>query len=151
MIGDVGDVDGDGVNDLGFAEASMIGLESCVDGVLYIIKGDTSVKGIVGIKEKIPSVPENFKLYTPYPNPFNPETRIEYEMKTKAVVEMKVYDTLGKELGLIINEEKQPGKYSIAFKADKYKLSSGVYIIRAEFYKGKKLTAQQSAKITYIK
>ena len=153
LQGDIGDVDGDGVNDFAIGLTYHPGLDFCKQSVLYIVKGDTSVKGdtTTGIRGEKILLPADFKLYSPYPNPFNSQTKIEYELKTEGLVEIKLYDTLGREIGLLLNEEKNPGKYSVEFNAEKYKLASGVYIIRAEFYKGKNLTAQQSAKITYLK
>jgi len=60
-----------------------------------------------------------------YPNPFNPTTKISYELSNKELVILKVYDILGKEVNILVNEVKEPGKYSIDF--DGSNLSTGVY------------------------
>jgi ligand-binding sensor domain-containing protein len=63
-----------------------------------------------------------------YPNPFNPNTAIEYSLFENSFVILKVYDMLGSEVALLINEEKAAGKYRVDFDASK--LSTGVYIYK---------------------
>jgi hypothetical protein len=46
---------------------------------------------------------------------------------TDAFITLKVYDLLGREVAVLINEPKQPGEYEVEFDANKYGLSSGVY------------------------
>jgi hypothetical protein len=43
-------------------------------------------------------------------------------------VSLKVYDVLGREVAVLVNEEKQPGEYNINFNSDEYGLSTGIYI-----------------------
>jgi hypothetical protein len=68
----------------------------------------------------------DFALDQNYPNPFNPSTKIKYAIKEKGNVELKVFDLLGSEIAILVNEEKTPGNYEIFFDASK--LSSGVYL-----------------------
>lgn len=82
-----------------------------------------------------------YKLYDNYPNPFNPMTTINYDVKTKGSVSVSVYDALGKEIASLVNESKDEGRYSINF--DARNLPSGVYIytIRVnDFVTSKKMT-----------
>ena len=67
-----------------------------------------------------------FALEQNYPNPFNPTTMINYSIKEKANVELKVFDLLGSEIATLVNEEKTPGNYIVYFDASK--LSSGIYL-----------------------
>ena len=67
-----------------------------------------------------------FKLYQNYPNPFNPSTKINYSIKEKSNVELKIFDLLGSEIATLVNEEKSPGNYEVSFDASF--LSSGVYL-----------------------
>lgn len=98
-------------------------LRGCViNGKAY---GDTSY--IVSVDDE-PNEYLNFKLYQNYPNPFNPATNIEYELKEYEYVNLSVYDLLGNEIALLVNEEKYPGKYSTKFFGNN--LASGIY-----FYK----------------
>jgi hypothetical protein len=68
----------------------------------------------------------NFLLFQNYPNPFNPSTSIRYTISSKQFVSLKVYDVLGNEVVVLVNEEKKPGNYSVGLNAAN--LASGVYI-----------------------
>ncbi len=70
----------------------------------------------------------DFALFQNYPNPFNSSTKIKYSIKESGIVTLKVYDLLGREITTLVNEPKQPGEYEVEFDADKYNLTSGVYI-----------------------
>jgi tetratricopeptide (TPR) repeat protein len=86
------------------------------------------------------SLPKEYSLLENYPNPFNPTTKISYQLPTTAQVTLKVYDLLGREVATLVNEEKQPGYYEIAFDASN--LSGGVYfyrIITKDFVKTMKM------------
>jgi len=74
--------------------------------------------------------PKSYALYQNYPNPFNPSTKIKYSIPPvgtqRAVsVQLKVYDILGKEVAILVNEEQGVGFYEIDFVAGQ--LSSGIY------------------------
>lgn len=84
---------------------------------------------ISGINEE-ENLPFNFSLANNYPNPFNPETTIEYTIPKAANVELKVYDVLGKEVVTLVNEFKQAGKHNTKLSINNLQLSSGVYFYR---------------------
>jgi len=67
----------------------------------------------------------NFSLYQNFPNPFNPLTKINYQIPELSFVSIKVFDVLGNEITTLINEEKPTGSYEVEFKATG--LPSGVY------------------------
>ncbi len=67
-----------------------------------------------------------YSLSQNFPNPFNPETKISFQIKERGLVQIKVFDILGKEIAILLNEEKEHGNYSISFNGSN--LSSGVYI-----------------------
>ncbi len=73
-------------------------------------------------------MPILYVLNQNYPNPFNPTTNFSYAIARTSLVTLKVYDILGREVAVLVNEEKHAGKYSIEFNAGN--LASGVY-----FYK----------------
>ncbi|OQY73234.1 MAG: hypothetical protein B6D44_07800 [Ignavibacteriales bacterium UTCHB2] len=75
---------------------------------------------------ELPTIPTENKLYDNYPNPFNPTTQIKYSIKESGLVQIKVYDILGKEITTLVNERKDAGSYTIDFNASE--LPSGVYI-----------------------
>jgi len=68
----------------------------------------------------------DYSLEQNYPNPFNPTTKINYSIKEKSNVELKIFDLLGSEIASLVNEEKAPGIYEVFFDASN--LSSGVYL-----------------------
>ncbi len=71
-------------------------------------------------------LPTEFKVEQNYPNPFNPTTQINYSIKEAGLVQLKIYDILGKEIATLVNENKEAGNYSVDFNA--IELPSGVYI-----------------------
>jgi len=74
--------------------------------------------------------PAQFNLMQNYPNPFNPSTTIKYQVPEAGIVSLKIYDILGSEVKSLVNEEKQPGTYSVIFNA--HNLASGVYYYRIQ-------------------
>jgi M6 family metalloprotease-like protein len=61
-----------------------------------------------------------------FPNPFNPATTISYQLSAPGFVSLKVYDLLGHEVAVLVNERKPAGRYTVQFHASE--LSSGVYL-----------------------
>ena len=84
---------------------------------------------ITGIRD-LPQVVNKFNLFQNYPNPFNPSTVIKYSVGQNSQVSIKVYNILGREVAVLLNEQKNPGEYELTFNSAKYNLASGVY-----FYK----------------
>ncbi len=89
--------------------------------------------GITGYNEIIP---EAYNLEQNYPNPFNSVTNIKfkvassspYPLKRGTLVSLKVFDLLGREVAVLVNEYLKPGTYSINFDAGN--LTSGIYFYR---------------------
>ena len=73
-------------------------------------------------------IPENFSLSQNYPNPFNPSTKISFELPVSGFTTLKVYDILGREVAVLLNEELTAGSHIINFNASN--LASGTYIYR---------------------
>jgi len=74
------------------------------------------------------TVPGVFMLEQNYPNPFNPTTVVSYQLSTAGQVKLAVYDLLGREVAVLVNESKAPGSYSLRFDASG--LPSGMYVYR---------------------
>ena len=72
-----------------------------------------------------PNYPGNYELSQNYPNPFNPSTNIRFQISKTEFVVLKIFNTLGKEIATLVNEEKQPGNYEITWDASD--LPSGIY------------------------
>jgi predicted acyl esterase len=79
------------------------------------------------IKNEV-EIPVNFSLGQNYPNPFNPLTTINYSIREAGNVEIKVYDLLGREVAVLVNDFKQAGNYEVTLNAQN--LSSGIYFYR---------------------
>jgi len=87
------------------------------------------------------TLPIRFDLTQNYPNPFNPSTTIKYELPTSTVVRLSVFDMLGREVSVLVNERKDAGVHEVRF--DGSNLASGVYLYRLEaggFVQSLKLT-----------
>ena len=82
----------------------------------------------VGIYPTSTNVPDKFSLYQNYPNPFNPATTIKFDIRTVAFTKLTVFDILGREIQILVNEELKTGSYSLVFDGSKY--NSGVYFYR---------------------
>jgi len=95
----------------------------------------TSEVGINSIKGKIPT---DFYLYTNYPNPFNPSTKIKFDIPKSSYVKLIVYDVLGRELKTLINEKLNAGRYETHWDGSSY--PSGVYFYRIAIHSDKLMT-----------
>ena len=76
------------------------------------------------------NIPLTFEVYQNFPNPFNPATKIKYSIASHALVKLKVYDILGKEITTLVNEEKPAGIYEVNFEGSQF--ASGIYIYRLQ-------------------
>jgi len=74
------------------------------------------------------SVPTGYGLEQNFPNPFNPATVVRYHLPAAGRVKLVVYDLLGHEVAVLVNENKAAGSYGVRF--DGTGLSSGVYLCR---------------------
>ncbi|HEX2869341.1 MAG TPA: T9SS type A sorting domain-containing protein [Ignavibacteriales bacterium] len=74
--------------------------------------------------------PLSYSLSQNYPNPFNPSTTIRFSIPEARLVSIKVYDVMGKEVTVLMNEVRNPGSYSVQFNASN--LPSGIYIYRIQ-------------------
>jgi hypothetical protein len=102
----------------------------------------------VSVSEVLPVEPS---LEQNYPNPFNPETRIEFRIQKSGFTRLSVHDLLGREVAVLVNEEKMPGTYTVTWDARLHfsnsggqagGMTSGVYFCRmqaGEFVQTRKL------------
>jgi hypothetical protein len=80
--------------------------------------------------EEEPSRPSEFRLRSAYPNPFNPETTLSFELPEAGVVTLEVYDVLGRKVQTLANEPFAAGTHAVTLDASS--LSSGLYMIRMQ-------------------
>jgi hypothetical protein len=74
--------------------------------------------------------PTEFRLSQNYPNPFNPSTAIRYQLPVASRVKLVVYDILGREVAVLVNDHKDAGYHEVRFYASR--LSSGVYFCKLQ-------------------
>lgn len=89
--------------------------------------GDTT---LTDVDDQINGIPTTYMLDQNFPNPFNPSTKITYEIPVQSNVLLRVYDIIGNEVATLVNEPKPAGIYHILFDATS--LSSGVYLYRMQ-------------------
>jgi hypothetical protein len=83
---------------------------------------------LVGIRRISENVPVGFELFQNYPNPFNPTTNIKFDVPKATLVEIFVYDMLGREVAILVNQKLEAGSFEVSWDASNY--TSGIY-----FYK----------------
>ncbi len=74
------------------------------------------------------NLPIEFKLFTPYPNPFNPMTTIRFSVGTRHATSLRVYDITGRMVEMLVNKKLTAGEHKIVWNADEY--ASGVYFVK---------------------
>jgi len=89
----------------------------------------TGTTNITGMNE----IPKEFMLYNNFPNPFNPTTKIKFDIPKPIFVKIIIYNSIGKEINILVNEKLNAGRYEVSWPAptgDGSNYPSGVY-----FYK----------------
>ena len=99
------------------------------DTIDFII---TDANGLMMTKSFILSYigPKEFKLEQNFPNPFNPTTKIQYQLPQDSRVTLKIYDILGSEVATLVNEEQEAGYKEIQFTGSN--IASGMYVYRLQ-------------------
>jgi hypothetical protein len=95
---------------------------------------------VTSVGPAVTGLPREFLLSQNYPNPFNPSTTIRMELPRSSVVRLSVYDVLGREVSVLVNDRKNAGVHEVKF--DGSNLASGVYFYRltaGDFVQSKKL------------
>ncbi|MEK7264114.1 MAG: T9SS type A sorting domain-containing protein [Bacteroidota bacterium] len=109
---------------IGAGDVIITGTSSSYTKEFTIVKYEQTFTGVAEENEV-----QKFSLSQNYPNPFNPKTAIGFSLQTAGIVTLKIYNTLGQEVEMLINNEKmEAGKHEIQFNGST--LPSGVYFYR---------------------
>ncbi len=85
---------------------------------------------LVHVPDKEPSVPSRYVLHQNFPNPFNPATRIRFDVPKESFISLKLYNLLGQEIRVLLSEMRSAGTHEVLL--DPSGLSSGVYLVRLQ-------------------
>lgn len=119
---------------------------ACGNNGVILKTTNGGVTGFINIGNELP---EKFFLYQNYPNPFNPSTKIKFEVPTPSLtlsgakgllVKLTVFDVLGREIAVLVNEQMKPGTYEVEWDGSNY--PSGVYfykLIAGDYSETKKM------------
>jgi photosystem II stability/assembly factor-like uncharacterized protein len=88
----------------------------------------TTNGGITSFVQSGSEIPKSFSLEQNFPNPFNPETNISFSIASTERVSLKIYDVMGREAAVVVNQRLTPGMYTVNFDASS--LPSGTYFYR---------------------
>ncbi len=100
------------------------GNESAVDTLLVIVEQIVSVNNLTGL------LPTDYELYQNYPNPFNPSTTIRYGIPSAGKVRISIFNLLGEEVSVLIDQFQEAGYYEFVWNARN--LASGMYLYRID-------------------
>jgi len=125
-----------------FNDMDLPGFDELVEIDNFRIGQEVSFTSVVftSIEPNIGVLPNQFKLYPAYPNPFNPLTTIQFDVQTvssKSV--LNIYNISGKNVATLINERLKSGSYEVQWDASSF--SSGVYF--SELISGGKRVSQK--------
>ena len=84
--------------------------------------------------------------YTSNPNPFNPSTKIKFEINSNSLVKLIIYDLNGRQVAVLADRKLQKGIYELDFNPNEFQLASGIY-----FYKLATNNLSNIKKMIYLK
>ena len=128
---DIADLDGDGIVEIIPQYLLNKGWQESWENRSVFLKRDK----LSDIDEESIIYPSEYNLLQNFPNPFNPQTKIKYVVSSDSKINIRIYNTLGKEIKELINDTRSSGEYEINWDGtDNFskKVSSGVYFITME-------------------
>jgi hypothetical protein len=118
------DIDGDGKKEVFIANRYPDAHNANSAAVIILESKTTST----GVEENTPVVPQEYALHQNYPNPFNPSTVLSYVLPVAGKVRLSVYDMLGREVAVLVDQQQSAGLHKATFRANG--LASGVYVYK---------------------
>jgi len=137
--------------DAGTNIITQTGTDICADTIIF--NGTYTITGTIcghsiGIKPIASEIPNSYNLYQNFPNPFNPVTKIKFDIPLSrgmsegrgVLAKITIYDVLGCQAATLVNEQLKPGTYEVEWDGSNY--PSGVYfykLITNDFVETKKM------------
>jgi hypothetical protein len=113
------------------SSSCLLKIISVHDSTTFDISSQTfAISSLSSAVKDDDKLPVDYKLSQNYPNPFNPVTQINFSVPKLSQVKIKVFDLLGKEKVVLVDELKSPGNYSVRFSGANF--ISSVYFYRME-------------------
>jgi protocatechuate 3,4-dioxygenase beta subunit len=118
------------VNRIAFNNTSVFGIEMNYAFGTELPNQNFSLQATVAINPISSVVPEKFELYQNFPNPFNPTTKIKFDVPKAGMTKLSVFNSIGQIVKELVNENLTAGSYEVDFNAAS--LSSGIYFYKME-------------------
>jgi hypothetical protein len=141
-------------NNLTISNAATTGTYIVADAIRIVSFDSTVLTDVASVDKKI--TVSQINLEQNYPNPFNPSSNISYSLPCSGMVNLKIFDVLGREVLTIVNRVEAPGEHMARF-AMPCSLSSGIYFYRlqltpdAKTADSYKTSMSQTKKMIYMK
>jgi hypothetical protein len=90
-------------------------------------------------------IPDTFKLFANYPNPFNPSTTICYSLPASADIRLNIYNLKGEKVRTLINQHQSTGTFAVSWNGrndNNVRVASGIYVYRLEINAGSEIDSQ---------
>lgn len=119
--------------DIGTSLEVGTGSDICGDSLVMngTYTGNGTICGVIlSVNVITQNVPKSFDLFQNYPNPFNPVTKIRFDLPKQADAKLVIYDALGREISVVVNELLEAGSYDVNWNASD--LTSGIYFYKLE-------------------
>ena len=111
-------------------EGDLLVLELAGAGTLEL-SADQPVEAQKGA----PPRPEHYALHPSAPNPFNPTTKIRFDLPTSSLVQLTVYNVLGQEVARLVERPMPPGRHEVEWDAAGYRSGLYLYVLKAGSYR----------------
>ena len=131
-----------------FGQGFFISIYAYSDSIVWAVGSGkilfTETGGLVSLEQLSSEIPKDFILYQNFPIPFNPETKIKFDINFKGNVKLEIFDMLGRNVSTLIDKKLQTGSYEVSY--DMSEMNSGVY-----FYKLSLESFSKTMKMLLIK